>query len=229
VLVFGSMNRNGNNKRITKRRKGRKPRRNNGGVVAAFPRQLSSNPIFTRTLRYTAGTHTSDVTGRCLLNLLLAGISTSAIGINVVESIRLVALKIYGSPISSDNFVTNYLIWKGERSPDVVMVSEGTPSKPSFIKSLPPPGSLSSFWVSNLDTDIDGVHFSLGLETQSIIDVTVQFTLANGVSRDCTLSGFAPSDGLFYAPLDNAVAAGTVGPQNILIEFPLTRVLIATP
>jgi len=222
------MNRNGNNKRITKRRRGRKPRRNNEGVVATFPRQLKLNPIFTRTIRYTSGVQSSDVTGRCLLNLLLACTIGSTVGVNVVESIRVVAVKVYGAPVSGNSFITNFLIWKGERSPDVFLTSEGTPSKPSFIKTRPPLQSLSSFWVTNEDTDLDGIHFSLGLESESRIDLTVQFTLANGVSRTCVTAA-APSSGLFYAALDNAVAAGTVGPLGYVPDLPLATITIATP
>lgn len=198
--------------------------------LSNFPRTFNINPIWRRTLRYSSTTaNPVDITGRCLLNSILSGISGSTAATNLIESIKVDRLQLYGViDTSGDTFNSVAIIWKGERSPDKQIVATGNAIEPAYINSRPPPKSLAGFWVSNNTDDIDQVLFTIDpLQAGTIVDLTFSFTLGNGATRTCVIVNPALT-GIGYASLDNATSAGTVG-TNSLDIVGLQAFTITTP
>jgi hypothetical protein len=113
----------------------------------SFPPQNKAKPMCGRTLRYIANASLTDVdiTGRCLLNLVLATNTATTLAINVYEAIRINRVSLYSVPSSTANFGVTadelILNWRGERSPDTRYSDRGTISHPACIKAKPPKDS----------------------------------------------------------------------------------------
>jgi len=199
----------------------------------SYPPQNNAKPKLTRNLRYICTNVISniDITGRCLLNLVVATNTATTTAINVYEAVRVLQVNLYFAPSSSTGFgiTADELIlnWRGERSPDTRLTDRGTVSHPSCIKSRPPPESLAAFWVTN-QSNIDTVLFNLTCPAYTIIDLSLCMTLGDGVTRSITLSAVGTTTGIEYMSLDNAVAAGTVG-GNLIDPDSLTNQTVATP
>jgi len=87
---------------------------------------------------------------------------------------------------------------------------------------------LCAFWGNNSMTDIDEIILTITTPSHCIIDISFAFTLGIGATRAVTLTANATLTGIAYAPLDNAIASGAVGP-NIAVIQGLPSVLINVP
>ncbi len=219
-------NRRNRNKRIVKRT-----------VISrhnpSYPPQNKAKPECTRVLRYYATTAVSsiDITGRCLLNLIIATSTATTTAINVYEAMRITRVSMYFVPSSTGGFGNQadelVLNWRGERSPDVRMSDRGTLSHPACVKSVPPPESLAAFWVTN-QGNIDSVLFNISCPAATIIDVGLAMTIGDGNTRSVTLAAVGTTTGIEYLHLDNATSAGTVG-GRVLAPDSLTTQNVTTP
>lgn len=226
------------NRRSNKRSNNRRGRRAVTRVVESrhnpsFPPQNKPKPVCTRSFRYyaTSAVTAIDITGRCLLNLVIATNTANTTGINVYEGIRLQRISMYYIPSSVDGLGNQsaelVLNWRGERSPDTRLSDRGSLSHPACIKSVPPKDSLADFWVTN-QSNIDTVLFNLSAPANSIIDINLAMVIGDGATRTVTLSGVGSNSGIEYLPLDNAVAAGTVG-GRVLAPDSLTTQTVTIP
>jgi hypothetical protein len=138
---------------------------------------------------------------------------------------------MYFVPTSTGGFGTTadelQLNWRGERSPDIRLSDRGTISHPACIKSRPPKDSLAQFWITN-QSNLDTVLFSFSAPALTILDIQLSMTIGDGATRSVTLTAVGSNTGIQYAHLDNAIAAGTVGPR-LLIPDSLTLSSIVTP
>ncbi len=231
-----------NSKRTQSRNKRNNRRRGKGQRVMriiesrknpSYPPQNTAKPKCTRSLRYfcSAPIANIDITGRCLLNLVVATNTATTTAVNVYEAVRLLSISMYYVPSSANNFgvAAEELIlnWRGERSPDTRLSDRGTLSHPACIKSRPPVDSMAAFWVTN-QSNIDNVLFNLSAPLGTIIDLSLCMTIGDGTTRSITLSAVGTTTGIEYMSLDNAIAAGTVGGLNIDPDS-LTNQNVATP
>jgi hypothetical protein len=218
---------------MNSRRQLSKKKRRNGKrkVYNVFPRDIQVNPIINRVLRFVGSSQNAiDITGKCLLNLLLSGISGSTAATNLVESIKINKISIYTTVDSTtDAFGGMSLNWKGERSPDKIINAQGTVSHPAVIHSRPPVNSLSAFWITNIDNNLDDPLFSIdsGGTFFPIVDLSLNFTLGTGATRTCTITNPALT-GVGYSHLDNANTSGAVG-GNTLSIVGLQQFTVTTP
>jgi hypothetical protein len=230
---------NENNNR--KRSKKRSNMRRNRGVIRiiesrknpSYPPQYNAKPKLTRNIRYLAGSSIAnvDITGRCLLNLVLATNTATTTAVNVFEAVKVLNISMYYVPSSTANFGSSaeelILNWRGDRSPDTRLSDRGTLNHPSCIKSRPPRDSLAGFWITNL-SNIDSVLFNVTVPAGTIIDVGLMMTIGDGVTRSVVLAAVGSTTGIEYMHLDNAIAAGTVGGRTLAPDS-LTTQNIATP
>ncbi len=181
-----------------------------------YPPPNQAKPKCTRVLRYfvTQAVANSDITGRCLLNLIVSTSTATTTAINVYEAVRILQISMYFAPSSVDNMGDTSgeiaLNWRGERAPDTRITERGTLSHPACIKSRPPKESLASFWTTN-QSNVDSVLCSLTVPAGTIIDMNLCLTIGDGTTRSVTLTAVGSTTGIEYMALDNAIAAGTVG------------------
>lgn len=225
-------------KRGPRRGSRRKPRGNAIRVIESrrnpsFPGQNNVKPKVQRSFRYydTAGSANVSVTGRCLLNLVLATNTATTLAVNVYEAVKIDRVCMYFVPSSVDGLGTSSaeltLNWRGDRSPDTRFSDRGTSTHPSCIKARPPFMSLAGYWITNF-SQIDQELFELTCPGGTVIDILLTMTIGDGATRSVTLTAAAANTGIGYAHLDNAITAGTVGPRGIAPDS-LTLVSILTP
>ena len=209
---------NSNRSRRRGNRRNKRPRRRNNrrgnGNNHAMPRNIFLKPVMTRTIRYeTTGALDSSnpITGLCLLNAVLAGVSGSTTAINLYEGVRIRRIKIYA--VSTGLVSDIQLNWRGVRGDDVRISSVGAYSRPASIDSRPPRNTLCGFWINNITTANEQL-FSIDAPSNTLIDLTIDYVVGDGATRSCTIVDPGLT-GIGYAALDNANTSGTVGNEEI--------------
>lgn len=209
---------NSNSNRRRRNRRNRRPRRRNnrrGNMNNhAMPRNIFLKPVLTRTIRYEVMSNitTADpITGLCLLNAVLSGVSGSTTAVNLYEGIRVSRIKMFFVTTGLSSQIE--LNWRGVRGNDVRISGVGAYSRPASIDSRPPRNTLCGFWINNITTANEQL-FSMTCPTGTLIDLTFNYVIGDGATRSCTIVDPGLT-GIGYAALDNANTSGTVGNEDI--------------
>jgi hypothetical protein len=200
----------GNRSSNTKRRGRRNGHRNTQGF---WKRSCNQNPIFHRTIRYVCtAAFNSYITARCILNSVVVFDSVaSAEAVLIMDSFRLQAVRIaYLSTtgLGTDSAEIGFT-WLGEKAPEKRITSRGTSFCPAHIVTKPIKGTYASMWF-NLQDNIEAVLFNCDLPQYSIIEVSYEFTLAEGTDSNA-IAATNPGTGLWYAALDNSTVTPALG------------------
>jgi hypothetical protein len=215
------------------RKRGNRNRNNNDNKMSLtrrVPPPYTAKPRMFKVLRYQASAALVSVpiTGRCLLNLVLAGFNTSTVGVRLYEGVRIARIKMWqgGSTSELDGEIS--ITWTGDRAPDTRRVANGNDVFNAFLDESPPQDSLCGFWSSG-STAIDNLLCTLSANTAgtTLVDLTIEYVIGDGVTNNCTITDPA-INGVGYGALDNAIVAGTIG-GRLLTPEGLTNFVITTP
>jgi len=203
-------------------------------VVHSFPPSIDLAPIQTMTFRFVASSGSnlsSTIYRRNLLCLIMSQSVTLVLG-SIFESVRLKKVEIWGASVTSDiNFSTVSLEWEDPRGNTKIITDSGTVNKPAHIVCKPPKDSTVAMWSNFNTTYVNEPLFFIAFGAGSIIDVTLNFSIANGTTSNAsyiTRTTASTSLGMYYLNLDNSNAAGNNNGGTILIPPPSVLTVLAT-
>lgn len=183
---------------------GAKSRKRRSGM-AALPPQLECSPKYTATYRFALPVSTTPyITSRTLVACVgCLGTSTTTGG-SIASSARILNIKVW--PAAG---TTVDLVWLADsghapdESKDKSLPSGVTVS--GLVSVAPPKGSLAGFWWDGQFTDTPLMQFLAGAGSGiSVVDVQIQFTLANQLSNQNFSFAAVVLGEMFYPPLDGA-------------------------
>ncbi len=169
-------------------------------------------------MRYCAVTAYSTpgyITVHSLLNTVLAYYNiASASAIGIMSSVRLRRVRMYYASSSSGSLGTDAaeieLTWLGQRGPEVKWTARGIPARPACIDSEPPEGSYADMWWNSQDS-IDQILFNFMIPQYGVMDITYDFTLAEGDNGGLIVNVTNPAvTGIVYGALDNATTSASL-------------------
>lgn len=192
----------------------------------SMPPRLNVNPTMRRTLRFKTAAAIPGNQYKCTSVFGALGTIGTVTNTNVVcfcTAYKIRSITVWpGMSTTTEN--TTSIFWNPLSSPafgapdaefDFSLPSDAT--VPGAITWIPPKDSVAGHWV---DTTQSAANiFVLTLTSQSIIDVDVDFTLANNIV-DLTISGIATVlvGGLYYLALD-APGAHNIPPTTLPTTF----------
>lgn len=151
------------------------------------------------------------VYGYDMLGLIAA--ATSATGAtSVISAVRLKQVILYSS---GTNAASLGIIWAGGHSvPSMMSTTVLGTAEPAMMVYVPPPESEASFPISY--NERANTYFTITAPTGTIIDVVVDFLLANGVVTSPAYVTYVSSGlvtgQLYYGPLDKQTGAPKIFP-----------------
>ncbi len=178
-------------------------------MSSAFPPAYTSQPIFSRKLRFQAdGTVTANqafvIARSNILNLMLAysgaGATTYA---RLNQAVKVEHVSVWGIGTTSNSTVS--LEWLGPYIVRHEISDTGNALRPAHISCSPPKDSFASLWSSGGNNETDQL-FSVSLNPGDVIDVVFSYQIADGAVG--TVGWIVqPVAGIFIAPLDSIAAA----------------------
>jgi hypothetical protein len=163
-----------------------------------------------------ANNGTFTITRANLLNLILY--STSAVTTaRIFEAVRLKRVEVWGNPValgSQPNQVS--LEWIGENSPSTVISDRGMGVRPAHVRSEPPPSSSNRWWSISGTSESDPL-FTLIIQANSVIDVTLELRL---VEQEAPTAGDVPAGaslGQLYGDYLDGIASGKLAPEAFTV------------
>jgi hypothetical protein len=189
----------------------------------SFCKEINSNPIFTRVLRYRSTTAGSDgvFTRADLLASCVSLSSASTTATSIFEAVRLVRMKVYVMPNDDGDLGEVVVSFPGDRSPGTVRTLMSTNAVPAVAMIQVPRNSLASYWSEHA-ADTSEVLFSLESATgvRVVLDIHLQFTVGNGSTATVTLTAAPGVNGVGYVQLpfsDASNAFTIVGLQSVTV------------
>jgi hypothetical protein len=188
--------------RNSRSRNGRSRRRpREGGMVVTA---VNLKPGHTRVFRYSISTTNEvQITRGDLLNLLLSVTNGSTAATSLLDSVKLLGIRIAIMPHSDCDVYSTTLTWTGDRSPDQSYSMVVTNAIPYSGMYKPPDESLAGYW-SNHTSDQTEVLFSLDGTTSTaemIVDLHVVVIYGDGTTDTQTLGSAASFTGIAAANL----------------------------
>jgi len=211
----------------TRRAKGSKSKRKNGKTktmtaVPKLPPQLEVSPVYYCVLRWQC---VSSSTTAVTLSRIAAALGSVRIAANSVAPVvsafrvkKLVLWPPYNAPgAATDQHVITWNTTNSGFDRDTLRVQTipGGITTTTPLVSVPPSGSLSTFWQ---DSGQSGTMFSVIAQQGAVLDMHVDFNLSTGTAQFASVSTTASgSPGvLYYLGLDGTTAAWlTIGRPSL--------------
>jgi hypothetical protein len=198
----------------------RGPRRQTSSGRAVVGRSLQPPP-FIPTMRLShkfrfnngANSGTFTILRSNILNLVLY--STSAtLTARIFQAVRLKRVEVWGNPVALGSPPSQVsLEWIGENSPSTVVSDTGMGVRPAHVRSEPPPSSSNRWWSISGTSESDQL-FTLILQANSVIDVTLELRL---VEQEAPTAGDVPAGaslGQLYGDYLDGLTSGKLVPEG---------------
>lgn len=202
----------------TKNRRHRGPRARQGRSNA-----LGHIPPFTPTISLThrfrfvngANTGSFTITRANILNMLLYT-PTATTSVRLLEAVRLLGVECWTNPVALGSPASNLTVeWLGENGPSTLMSDISVGVSPAHIRTSPPQDSSCRWWSMNGNQETDPL-FTLGLPSNSTIDIAVELRLVEGEGPTAGDIPAGASVGQLYGDYLDGLASGKLTPVGYI-------------
>jgi len=204
---------NKRNKTNHKNKRRRRQGRSGLGHIPPFTPTISLSHKFRFVNGANAGSFT--ITRANILNMLLYT-PTAVTSVRLLEAARLLAVECWTNPVALGSPASNLTVeWLGENGPSTLMSDISVGVTPAHIRTSPPRDSSCRWWSMNGNLETDPL-FTLGLPTNSTIDITVEMRL---VEAEAPTAGDIPagaSIGQLYGDFLDGLASGKLTPVGYI-------------
>jgi hypothetical protein len=203
--------------------------------VPRFPPNFQSTVDLVHKFRFqsisAAPLRNAQVSRLGLIQLLAVGVAPVSL-YTILDSIRIVAIKIYAVPDQVNPFApsTATLRWISPLGKMDIETATGNAFAPATLSCQPPPDSLASFWTRRgaPPTTAADILIDMVLPNGSIVDLTVEMELQDGGSFPLAFLSAGPvtTGALVCMNLDNN-SGSLPDPANFLAAVGYTGGLSA--
>jgi hypothetical protein len=201
--------------------------------VNLFPPQVDLCPVQTMLFRFLAtGNSSITIYRRNLLCLIMEQAAVAGPLVSIFESVRLKKVEMWGGSSTNDITPSNVALeWADTRGNSKIINDYGTINRPAHIVCKPAKGANAGMWSSMDAAYINEPLFTLTYTTSTVIDVTVNYCIANGITANDDLITRTTANatiGVFRLNLDNSNAGGNGNGASGLIPPSMMATVICT-